>query len=365
MPEDIVSTVTSPRRETQAASETGRLSQSTKSRLVRKLTEKMGLKRLVGTSPAFVAQTEKIPLFAHSDAGVLISGETGTGKELVARAIHYCSPRAGKPFVPVNCGAIPVELVENELFGHERSAYTGANEARKGLVEEADGGSLFLDEVDCLPLLAQVKLLRFLQEKEVRRLGSNRLRTSNVRVIAATNADVAAAVADGQLRRDLYYRLNVLPLALPPLRERSEDIPLLTKHFLERYAAQTGQPVKELSDEAMQSLLAYDWPGNVRELEHVVQRAVVLSEESQHIGLAETQLPGFEDTCKLPSFREAKARVVERFEKRFLESALAAHGGNISRAARAAQKNRRAFFELIRKHGIDVERFRTPPTETH
>ncbi len=339
--------------------------EQTRSRPQRKLTrrfkEKVGLEGLVGVSPAFTAQTEKIPLVARCDAGVLISGETGTGKELFARAIHYLSPRSGRPFVPVNCGAIPVDLVENELFGHERSAFTGAHGARAGLIEEADGGTLFLDEIDGLPLVAQVKLLRFLQEKELRRLGSTRIRRCDVRVIAATNADVETALERGRLRRDLYYRLNVVPLALPPLRRRPEDVPLLARHFLARYGAELGRPAAELSDEAMHALLVHDWPGNVRELEHVVQRALVLSQERSRLGLEGCLLPTSEPGSGPMSFREAKARVVARFEKGYLERSLAAHDGNISRAARASQKNRRAFFELIKKHGIDVERFRSGP----
>jgi DNA-binding NtrC family response regulator len=327
-------------------------------RLARRLKEKVGLRSLVGESPAFVAEIGKIPRVARCDVGVLISGETGTGKELVARAIHYLSRRSKGPFVPVNCGAIPVDLVENELFGHERSAYTGADSARSGLLEEADGGTLFLDEVDSLAPVAQVKLLRFLQDKELRRLGSTKVRRSDLRVIAATNADVETALEGGRLRRDLYYRLNVVPLTLPPLRRRPEDVPLLARHFLARYGAELGRPDAELSDEAMHALSVHDWPGNVRELEHVIQRALVLSPPGT-IGPGEALLSENGDRGRPTSFKDAKARVVARFEKGYLERALAAHGGNISRAARSAEKHRRAFFELIRKHGIDVARFRS------
>jgi DNA-binding NtrC family response regulator len=260
--------------------------------------------------------------------------------------------------VPVNCGALPLELVENELFGHERAAYTGAASARAGLVEEADGGTLFLDEVDCLPLPSQVKLLRFLQEKEFRRLGSTRVRTGEVRVIAATNADVTAAVDSGRLRSDLYYRLDVVTLELPPLRERPEDIPLLARHFRARYATELARPAGRFSEAALEALMLHDWPGNVRELEHVVQRALVLATGDGTIRRRDLDLP-----CRAPgggreSFREAKARMVAEFERRYVERALAAHAGNISRAARAVGKNRRAFFELMRRRGVDAERFR-------
>src|SRR5215213_768458 len=200
------------------------------------LTEKLGLQQLIGSSSAFLSETNKIPVVAKSDISVLITGETGTGKEMVGRAIHYLSPRTGKPFVPVNCGAIPVELLENELFGHERGAFTGADGSRAGLIQEAENGTLFLDEVDCLPLLAQVKLLRFLQDREYRPLGSTKVIKGDVRIIAASNANLEEAVAAGALRRDLYYRLNVVPIFLPPLRERSKDILILTHHFLAVFA---------------------------------------------------------------------------------------------------------------------------------
>ncbi|MCG8456296.1 MAG: sigma-54 dependent transcriptional regulator, partial [Holophagales bacterium] len=326
--------------------------------LEQRVREKVALRRLVGQSPEFLEQTRKIPLLARCDVSVLICGETGTGKEVFARAIHYLSPRAEGPFVPVNCGAIPDELVENELFGHERGAFTGDDSARPGLVEEASGGTLFLDEVDSLPPRAQVKLLRFLQEHEYRRLGSTRVRRIDVRILAASNADMESALAAGRLRPDLYYRLNVVPICLPPLRRRRQDIPLLALHFLSRYARQHGRSARAFSDEAMAGLVGHDWPGNVRELEHVVQCSVVLAEGRSQI-LADDSLlprgPGGEGGL---SFKEAKARAVATFERGYLEGLLARHGGNVARAARAARKHRRAVFELIRKHGIDVERYR-------
>jgi two-component system response regulator GlrR len=324
---------------------------------VQKLKEKLGLKQLIGESPAFLAEVQKFPIVARCDASVLISGETGTGKEVCARAIHYLSPRSAKPFVPVNCGAIPLELTENELFGHERGAYTGASSAQPGLIQEAAGGTLFLDEIDSLPLPAQVKLLRFLQEKEYRPLGSTRICKADVRVIAASNGDFEAAVKEGRLRRDLYYRLNVMPLVLPPLRERPEDIQLLARHFLNKYAAEFNKEVRGLSPGALRRLQLYDWPGNVRELEHTVERAVMLCERDT-VQAAEIMLPTTDEPPRPESFREAKARLVARFEKEYIQKLLLSHQGNITKAAETARKDRRAFWQLIRKHRIDVKSFR-------
>jgi DNA-binding NtrC family response regulator len=321
------------------------------------LKQKLGLSHLVGESESFLAEVRKIPLVARCDASVLISGETGTGKELCARAVHYLSPRASGPFVPVNCGAIPLELVENELFGHERGAFTGAATAERGLIQEVEGGTLFLDEVDCLPLLAQVKLLRLLQEKEFRPLGSARTRKADVRVIAATNSDVEQSVRDGRLRRDLYFRLNIIPLRLPPLRDRREDISPLARHFLEKYAAEFGKRLVGFSPAAARALAAYDWPGNVRELEHVVERAVVFSER-QTVGVEDVELPDAGAGAGPEPFQQMKNRVVEQFEKAYIQELLAANHGNITRAAEAARKNRRAFWQLIRKHHIDVKAFK-------
>jgi DNA-binding NtrC family response regulator len=315
--------------------------------------EKLCTSLLVGESPTFLKEVNKIPPLAKCNASILISGETGTGKEVCARAIHYLGRWASKPFVPVNCGAIPAELVENELFGHERGAYTGARSAQVGLIQEADGGTLFLDEVDCLPLLSQVKLLRFLQEKEYRPLGSTKTCRADVRVIAATNADPEEAIRAGNLRRDLYYRLNVIPLVMPPLRERRGDIPLLARHFLAKYSDEFDKEVADFSPEAMQILVSYDWPGNVRELEHVVVRSIVLTARAV-VGEADIALPLCVPSALQESFKRAKNRIIAEFERSYVERALLMNHGNISKAARAAQKSRRAFWELIRKHHIDV-----------
>jgi DNA-binding NtrC family response regulator len=301
---------------------------------------------MVGESPAFLAAIEKVPLVARCDATVLISGETGTGKELVARAIHYLSPRAKKPFVAVNCGAIPPELVENELFGHERSAYTGATASQTGLIQEAEGGTLFLDEVDSLPLLAQVKLLRFLQEKEYRPLGAGRMLKADVRVVAAANSDLEGAVEAGRLRQDLYYRLSVIPLHLPALRERREDIPLLARHFLAKYAREMGQPARGLSPGALQTLLDHPWPGNVRELEHVIERASLLATGGE-ITAEDLMLRPRGDTA--PRLEEMTIEQVERY---LIERALAAQGGNVSEAARVLGLSRSALYRRLTSLGI-------------
>lgn len=325
--------------------------------LIESLKEKLGLEQLIGKSAAFISEVRKIPIVARCDASVIISGETGTGKELCARALHYLSSRAAKPFVPVNCGAIPLELAENELFGHTRGAFTGASAYHPGLIEEAEGGTLFLDEIDCLPLQAQVKLLRFVQNKEYRPLGSAKTSSADVRIMAATNTDLEDAVKKGKLRQDLYYRLNIISLSLPPLRDRQEDIPLLAAHFLARSAAEFNKPAVEFSVGATQKLLTHRWPGNVRELDHVVQRAVVLS-EGEVIEESAVVLSHNSSSEGPEPFKKAKARVIAQFEKRYIEGLLRSFGGNITRAAQASQKNRRAFWQLIRKHKIDVQSFR-------
>jgi len=316
--------------------------------------EELGMRQLVGESETFLSEIKKLPLLAKCDASVLITGDTGTGKELCARAIHYLSPRASQSFLPVNCGAIPAELIENELFGHVSGAFTGARTNQRGLINEANRGTLFLDEVDCLPLMAQVKFLRFLQEKEYRPLGATKTHKADVRVIAATNINCEDAVRGGKLRQDLYYRLNVIQLKLPSLRDRREDIPLLAHHFLNKYALEFNKQVTGFSADAIRKLIVYDWPGNVRELEHVIMRAIVLSTKSI-ICAAGIEISGLE-TLPLPeSFQEAKNRMVDQFEKTYIKGLLLSNHCNISRSAKAAQKNRRAFWELIRKHHISVQ----------
>jgi len=317
---------------------------------------------LIGSSPAFLRELERIPVVAKCDAGVLILGETGTGKELCAQAVHYLSARASHPWVAVNCGALPADLVEAELFGHVRGAFTHAHESRTGLVAQAAGGTLFLDEVDSMPPLAQVKLLRFLQDKEFRPVGSSRPQRADVRVIAASNVNLGQLAATGAFRPDLYYRLNVLTLTLPALRERAEDLLPLADYFIRHFAREFDRPVSALSESARRAILAHGWPGNVRELQHAIERGVLLA--PSHEVLAHDLGIGAEGVPEAPqgdasSFQAAKARAVELFERDYIERLLERHGGNITHAADAAAKNRRAFWQLIRKHGIDSGKYRS------
>ena len=321
------------------------------SALVERLKENIGLKQIIGESPQFLEEVRCVPRFAGCDATVLISGESGTGKELFARAIHYLSARADRPFVPINCGALPENLVESEIFGHKRGAFTGAASDRAGLIGEAEGGTLFLDEIDCLTPQAQVKLLRFLQDGEYRSVGSEQIRHANIRVIAAANADFTQVLQSGKFRDDLFYRLNVLTLALPPLRERPGDMLLLARDFLEKQAAIANARAKNLSLSALNRLLSHSWPGNVRELQNVLMRAIILSDRNE-IEASDLNLPDDGHAVEDQSFQTMKSRVVWRFEHDFLTSVLHAHRGNITRAALAAKKNRRAFWELLRKHGL-------------
>lgn len=310
-------------------------------------------KPLIGRSESFLAAVRKLPNIAISDDTVLISGETGTGKEVCARFIHKVSPRAASGFVPVNCGAFPEHLLESELFGHERGAFTGAVASNIGLIREAEGGTLFLDELDSLPLPAQSKLLRFLQEKEYRPVGSTRTRIADVRVIAATNINLNEALQQGRIRRDLYYRLTTFEVNLPPLRERTEDIRVLAAHFLARTANKLRKHVNGFSSDALLKLCLYDWPGNVRELESVVTRAVTLSEQAL-IRVHDLSLPELSPK----SYQERKDDFVREWERREVIALLVAHDGNVCRAAASAMMDPRVMRERIRKLGIDPDDYR-------
>jgi DNA-binding NtrC family response regulator len=303
----------------------------------------------------FVSEIKKIPVIARSESCVLITGETGTGKELCALAIHRLSPRSPGPYLAVNCATLPVELAENELFGHKRGAFTSAGSSQPGLVEAASGGTLFLDEINSLPLQVQSKLLRFLQAKEYRPLGSTQVNRADVRVIAAANCDVKDAVQEGSLRRDLYYRLNVWSLNLPPLQARAEDIPLLARHFLDQHNLQSTTVAKKFSLDALQLLKQYEWPGNVRELEHVVERAYACCE---HSIITASDLMRHDTLPSLDPFQLAKQKAIEDFERKYLRSILFIYQGNISRAAEAARKERSTFRRLLQKHGINVRDFK-------
>lgn len=311
-----------------------------------------------GRSPAFVESMRLIRRLATCDVPVLLRGETGTGKELSARAIHYLHVRRHGPFIPVNCGAIPEQLVESELFGHARGAFTDARDAQPGLVAQADAGTLFLDEVDTLSARAQVALLRFLQDGSFRPLGARQQLQSRARIVAATNADIEALVDRGQFRNDLFFRLSIVPVWLPPLRERSGDVRILADSFLRSLIAQQGGSPRYIDEASMQRLERYSWPGNVRELGNLIQRALLLSEsacltlapgaQDDHGATAVHSAPAMET-----SFHRARAQALIEFERRFVRQALAQSAGNVSLAAKRAGKERRAFGRLLKKHGIN------------
>ncbi len=321
--------------------------------------------RLLGESEAMKHVFELIDCAAQSDAIVLVTGESGTGKELVARAIHARSPRASRRFVPVNCGALPENLIESELFGHVRGAFTGAVANKRGLFEEAAGGVLFLDEIGELPLAVQVKLTRALQERAVRRVGGTEEQSIDVRVIAATNIDLARAVEVGRFREDLYYRLHVLSIALPALRERREDIPLLADALLARAVAASGTRPRELSPEAIDALLAYEWPGNVRQLENALARAVAVS-TSEVLGAdalpaeirRDANAPRSEQPLTSLPYREAIAVERDRATREYLIGLLREVQGNVTAAAERAGIERESFHRLMKRHGVRAEDFR-------
>jgi two-component system, NtrC family, response regulator GlrR len=324
---------------------------------------------LVGQSQAHLELLDKIVKIAGINVEILITGPTGIGKELYARYLHERSTRRAKAFVPINCANVQDHLFENELFGHQAGAFTGAQQPAEGLVAAAEGGTLFLDEVQNLSAAAQVKLLRLLQEKEYRRLGETRIRRVDVRFIAATNANLRAMVDKGTFREDLFHRLWVVPIHVPPLCERPDDIAVLLLAFVERYAALYGLPPLNLTDEAWVHLFAYHWPGNIRELENCVRNLTcqqfvrpitpadlpLLKATSEEKG--DTDWPDLNQT-----FQDAKREVVARFEKEYLVLVLQRAKGNISAAARLAGMHRRAYFELLRKYHIDAKAIKAGPT---
>jgi two-component system response regulator GlrR len=318
------------------------------------LISELGMQQFIGNSPAFMASIEKIPRIAACDATVLLVGDTGTGKEMCARTIHYLSPRAKRTFIPVNCGSIPGDLFENEMFGHVAGAFTDARQPQRGLIGEAEGGTLFLDEVDSLPMSAQVKLLRFLQDKVYKSLGAAHYRQADTRLIAASNQDLVRKVRERSFREDLYYRLNVVSLALPTLQDRQEDILPLALHFLETSAREYRSNVTHFSPAATKKLMTYSWPGNVRELENVVRRAVITVDGSvinaSDVTLS-TDVPVRIGPVTEP-FKVAKARMIDAFERNYLSEIISACDGNVSKAARHAKKNRRAFFALLKKYNM-------------
>ncbi len=326
---------------------------------------------IIGKSAAMQRIFDVIRKVADTDLTVLIRGPSGTGKELVANAIHYNSPRRNKPLIKVNCAAFSRELVESELFGHEKGAFTGAVSAREGKFEIADGGTLFLDEIGDMALETQAKILRVLQEKELERIGGNRTIKVDVRILAATNQDLETKVRSGGFREDLYYRLNVVPVVLPSLRDRAEDLPLLIDHFLGTVAVRLKRDGKSLSPDAYRALLGHEWKGNVRELEHALEQAVALASGAE-IGFDDlpasirgaaapaTPPPAWEavGVKESVSFKDAKQQAIERFERQFILEALERHQGNISRTAEELGMYRQHLQLKLAEYAIDAEAYR-------
>ncbi len=308
---------------------------------------------IITRSPRMEDVLRQARLVADSDASVLIYGDSGTGKELLARAIHRASPRRDKPFVAVNCGAIPEPLLESELFGHARGAFTGAVQAHKGLFQAADGGTVFLDEIGDMPLALQVKLLRVLQEGEVRPVGATQSIPVDVRVVSATHRDLDSAKTSGQFREDLYYRLNVVSLKLPSLAERREDIPLLATHFLRKLGERYKRPVSSLAPDAMALLIAAPWPGNVRQLVNLLEQCVALATTSV-IPASLVQSALQEDASALVPFEEAR----KAFERDYLVRLLKITGGNVTQAAAMAKRNRTEFYKLLQRHHLEPAMFK-------
>jgi len=328
--------------------------------LKEQLSRRYSFENIIGKSQSMVQIFELIKKISDTNVNVLVCGSSGTGKELIARSIHANSSRASRAFVPINCGALPEHLVESEVFGYERGAFTGAAHAKPGLLETADGGTFFLDEISELPMPLQVKFLRVLQDGKFRRLGSNQEREVDLRLICATNQPLEEKVEANQFREDLYYRINTFTIAIPPLRDRRDDIPLLANHFLQHYARLHQKPVNAISPAAMELLLKGEWKGNIRELEHVLERAVILaSGEAVQPEDLPPQIRPAENNFQAPQtfllslpFKEAKDQLIEDFERRYIEDVLQKYHGNVSRAAEHSGIDRRSLHRLLAKYGL-------------
>ncbi|MBC7189248.1 sigma-54-dependent Fis family transcriptional regulator [Candidatus Aerophobetes bacterium] len=331
------------------------------------LKEKYSFYNIIGKSPKMQEVYQTLEKVAPTDSTVLIYGESGTGKELVAKAIHYNSPRRDKPFISVDCGALSESLLESELFGHVKGSFTDAVVTKPGLFEVANGGTFFLDEVGNISLSIQAKLLRVLQEREFKPVGGTKWKKVDIRLIAATNQDLEKLIREGKFREDLFYRLNIVPIFLPPLRERKEDIPLLAFHFLQKFNQERNKNVKGISPEAMEILINYSWPGNVRELENVIERLIVMSEEEvikpHHLPLSirgkeptiEVETPrSWEEMKKLK--KELKRKVTEKIERKFLIETLRRNNWNITRSAKDVGMQRQNFQALLKKYNITPQK---------
>ncbi|PYO23256.1 MAG: hypothetical protein DMD88_04265 [Candidatus Rokuibacteriota bacterium] len=321
---------------------------------LRRNQERFTLKNILAQSQVMQDVFELLNTVAGLDTTVLIHGETGVGKELLARSLHFSGARRDKPFVAVNCAAIPEELFESELFGFRKGAFTSASETRRGLLQAANGGTLLLDEIGEMPLGLQSKLLRVIEEKRVTSIGSDRAIEIDVRFIVTTNKDLQAEVERGAFRRDLYYRLSVMPVLVPPLRERAGDIPLLAQHFLEASARRSKKTVRAISPAVMQALCRYAWPGNVRELENVIERAVIVA-KGDTIADVERFLTGEAERPRVDlglPFRDAKARVIEEFERAYIVGVLEAEGGKLTAAAKHADMDPKNFYEKLTRYGL-------------
>ncbi|MEO8648593.1 MAG: sigma 54-interacting transcriptional regulator [Acidobacteriota bacterium] len=327
------------------------------SHLKQELKEKYDFTHIIGNSNPMKHVYDQVSQVARSNATVLLRGESGTGKEMIANAIHYNSLRSKKPLIKLNCAALPDGLIESELFGHEKGAFTGAERQKKGRFELADGGTLFLDEIGDIPLQSQIKLLRVLQEREYERVGSGETIKSNIRLIAATNKDLEAAIAAGEFREDLYYRLNVFSIFLPPLRERRSDILLLAEHFLEKYEVEHGKRIRRISTPAIDMLMAYHFPGNVRELENAIERAVLVCDSNVIHG---HHLPPTLQTAEVSGTvtQMTLSSAVQAFERGLIQDTLKSTNGNVSKAAKQLDSTERILGYKIRKYKIDTKRFR-------
>jgi transcriptional regulator with PAS, ATPase and Fis domain len=326
----------------------------------RSLKREFGLSKILGISRVIQDVQRRLDRISSCDVNVLILGESGTGKELAARTIHYLSHRAGKPFIPVNCGAIPENLFENELFGHVRGAFTDAGSRQIGIVKEAEGGTIFLDEISVISAYLQVKLLRLIQEKEYKPLGDPRPRKTDIRIIVATNRDLQKLLGEGTFREDLFYRLNIVSIVLPPLRERKEDIPILTDYFIKKYSEEFNQPLRELPGNLMAAFMSYPWPGNVRELENKIQQLILMPDDTEIVIKNMEALHFVPENREflLEAFKDAKKTFIDSFERDYLTRLLSKHKGNVAKAAVAAGKSRTSLWNLMRKYDFSSKPFR-------